>query len=87
MIPIKPNPALFLLPDEYEVVTYAKHQTDKYLPLSSIRTPDGRVASQWSPDANERILIANGAPITLVLHTFRLPLQPIQIMVGGADLR
>lgn len=86
MQPITPNPAHFLLPDEYEVKIWAKDQP-QYIPLLGIRVLDGRVATQWKPEPNDLLLIASGVPITLVLHTFGGSLQPIQIMVGGADLR
>jgi hypothetical protein len=42
----------------------------------------GRVLSV-KPDANELILLNNGVPVTLVLHTFNQPLQPIQLGVGS----
>lgn len=83
---IKPKPEMFLLPDHVREVTYAEHQ-DEYLSLPSLLTPDGRVISQWLPDANDLALLNNGVPVTLVLHTFGQPLQPIILAVGGLDLR
>ena len=87
MIPITPNPDLCLLPPGTMAITYAKDQP-QYLPLSTLKTPpDGRVVSQWQFTENERLLLANGVPLTLVLHTFNEPLQPIILIVGGVDLR
>lgn len=83
---IRPKIELFLFPDGTREVTYAEHQPE-YLALPSLRTPDGRVVSQWLPDANELELLKNGVPVTLVLHTFNEPLRPIILAVGGLDLR
>lgn len=83
---IKPNREMFLLPEDVREVNVAEHQ-DEYLTLPSLVTRDGRVVSQWQPDANDLILLNNGVPVTLVLHTFGQPLQPIILAVGGLDLR
>jgi len=83
---VKPNAELFLLPDKTRAVNYAEHQAE-YLTLPSLVTPDGRVVSQWLPDAHDLALLNNGVPVTLVLHTFNQPLQPIILAVGGLDLR
>lgn len=83
---IKPNAEMFLLPAHVREVNYAEHQ-DEYLTLPSLVTRDGRVISQWQPTANELALLNNGVPVTLVLHTFNQPLQPIILAVGGLDLR
>ena len=55
--------------------------------LPSLVTPDGKVISSWLPDADELAALNRGQPITLVLHTFNQPLQPIILAVGGLDLR
>jgi hypothetical protein len=88
MNPIKPKREQFLLPPNEEVaeITYAEHQP-QYIPLPSLKTRDGRVVSQWMPDPNELELLNRGVPITLCLHTFNQPLQPITLTVGGLDLR
>lgn len=86
MLPVDPTTNTHLLPPGCEAVKYAEHQPE-YLTLPSLRTPDGRVLSQWKPDANELALLNNGVPVTLVMHTFGDPLQPVQLGVGGMDLR
>lgn len=83
---VNPNASLFLLPPGTCAVNIAEHQP-QYQTLPSLRTPDGRVVSQWRPTPNDLILLNNGVPLTLVLHTFGQPLQPIQMAVGGLDLR
>lgn len=81
-----PNADLFLLPPGTRAINIAEHQP-QYQTLPSLRTPDGRVVSQWMPTPNDLILLNNGVPLTLVLHTFGEALQPIQMAVGGMDLR
>lgn len=83
---IKPNPELFRLPDGTREANYAEHQPE-YGTLPSLVTPDGKVISSWMPDPNDLALLNSGVPITLVLHTFNQPLQPIILAVGGLDLR
>lgn len=83
---VKPDPSKFLLPEGSREVNYAEHQPE-YLTLPSIQTPDGKVASQWKPTLGELALLNEGVPVTLVCWTFNQPLQPISLMVGGADLR
>jgi hypothetical protein len=83
---VKPNAKTFLLPDGTREAKYAEHQVE-YGTLPSLVTPDGRVISQWMPDANDLALLNRGVPVTLVLHTFNQPLQPIILAVGGLDLR
>ncbi len=84
---ISPDFGKCLLPEGTRAVNIAEHQKPDYLTLPSLVTPDGRVLCQWMPEPNDLILLNNGCPITLVLHTFNQSLQPIQMVVGGADLR
>ena len=85
---MKPKPEMFLLPEGTRDVTYAEHQQHLgYTPLPSLQTRDGKVVSQWKPDAGELELLKNGVPITLCVWTFGRPLQPVCIAVGGMDLR
>lgn len=84
---IAPDPDTFQLPDGWRKADYAKTQQEKYRVLPSIRTLDGRVISQWVPNVEELAQLNAGIPLTLVLHTFNTPLQPIQLFVGGTDLR
>jgi hypothetical protein len=83
---ITPKKEMFLLPDDIREANYAELQ-DEYQTLPSLVTNDGRVVSQWMPDPNDLILLNNGVPVTLAIHTFNGPLQPIQLLVGGMDLR
>lgn len=82
---IEPKKEMFLLPDGVREVKYAFQE--QYRTLPSLVTADGKVVSQWMPDANDLALLNNGVPVTLVLHTFNQPLQPIILAVGGLDLR
>jgi hypothetical protein len=86
MGPIAVDWGMFLLPAGTCEVVYAEDQP-QYHPLPSLRTPDGRVVSQWLPTAEELDALMRGQPLTLVIHTFNEPLQPIQLGVGGMDLR
>lgn len=86
MTPVKPTRSMFLLPDGTRDVAYAEHQPE-YITLPSLQTPDGRVITQWQFEPNELELLKNGVPVTLVLHTFGNPLQPIILTVGGIDAR
>jgi hypothetical protein len=83
---IKPDRTKFLLPCGADEVNYAEQQP-QYQTLPSIRTLDGKVASQWLPTPGELALLNEGVPVTLVVWTFNRPLQPVSVMVGGADLR
>jgi hypothetical protein len=83
---VSPQASLFLLPPGTREMKIAEHQPE-YQTLPSLVTPDGRVVSQWRPTPNDLILLNAGVPVTLVLHTFGDALQPIQMAVGGMDLR
>ncbi|MDA8121778.1 MAG: hypothetical protein M0Z38_04330 [Deltaproteobacteria bacterium] len=67
---------------EREVI-YAKDQPE-YHPLPTLRSsdPEVKVMSRWTPDPRQRLAIATGADLYLVLLTFGNPLQPIMIGVG-----
>lgn len=84
---IAPRLDLFLLPPKCEVMPVNGPQQE-YQDLLSIITPDGRVVSQWVPDAGELEMLKNGAPVTLVMHTFgTFKITPVQVAIGGMDLR
>jgi hypothetical protein len=83
---ITPRREMFLLPWGIREEDIAEHQP-QYQTLPALVTKDGRVVSQWMPDANDLILLNNGVPVTLCLHTGGNPLQPIILAVGGLDLR
>lgn len=65
--------------EEHEVV-YAKDQP-QYMPLPTLRSPDGRVMTRWSFSPEEREAISKGADLYLTMHTFNGPLQPVQLQV------
>lgn len=85
---IAPHPEMFLLPAGYQLALYAADQGHLgYEPLPSIKTPDGKVVSQWRPTPEELGRLAAGEPLTLVVWTFNRALQPVCLAVGGLDLR
>lgn len=84
---IAPYPETFILPQGSALTVYAANQEHEYEPLPSIKTPDGKVASQWRPSAEELARLIAGEPLTLVIWTFNEPLQPLYLAVGGLDLR
>jgi hypothetical protein len=86
MEPIEINAALFLVPEGMRAVRYLGPKGSNILPLPTLVTPDGRVVSQWQPNANELELLKNGVAVTLVLHSGG-QVAPMQIGVGGFDLR
>lgn len=79
------NPAAGPVVDGLEAheVVYAKNQPE-YNALRTLRsnTAEGRVLSRWSPTAEQRQALAEGADIFLELLTFGNPLQPILMSVG-----
>ena len=85
---VTPDISKFLVPAGTDEVVFAKRQAHLgYSPLPSVRTPDGKVASQWLPTPGELALLNEGVPVTLVVWTFNQPPPPVSLMVGGADLR
>jgi hypothetical protein len=68
--------------ESFEVV-YAKDQPE-YIPLRTLRsrTDEGKVMSRWSPTAEQRKAVMQGADIYLTLLTFQGPLQPITLAVA-----
>lgn len=65
---------------EQHQVVYAKDQPE-YMPLPTLKSPDGKVMSRWTFTDEERRLIAEGADLYLTLWTFNMPLQPIMVEV------
>lgn len=66
--------------EKYEVV-YGAAQPE-YIPLPSLRSPDGRVMSRWQFTEEERKQIADGADLLLTIHTFNQPYPPTQVAIG-----
>ena len=82
---IAPYPEMFVLPEGTTFPVYAADQPE-YEALPSIKTPDGKVISQWKPTAEELARLNAGEPLTLIVWTFNHRLQPITLGVGGFDL-
>ncbi len=61
-------------------IIYAEQQPE-YIPLPSIRTPDGIVLSRWELSDEELARVVQTRSVYLALHTFNNPLQPIQLGV------
>ena len=62
-------------------IVYAKDQPE-YLPLRTLRAPDGRVFSRWSMTDEQRRAVAEGADIFVQVLTFNEPLQPLSLLVA-----
>lgn len=82
---VTPNAKTFITPAGTRSVVFAKDQPE-YEPLPGLLTPDGKFMSQWVPTPEELARLNAGEPITLVVWTFRKPLQPLSLNVGGLDL-
>ena len=65
-------------------VVYAKDQP-QYLPLPSIREPDGCVTTRWKLTWKERLKILFHGCIYHVQLTFNSPIQPIRMGVDPPD--
>jgi hypothetical protein len=84
---IAPYPDMFILPEGSKLTVYAADQAHLgYEPLPSIKTPDGKVVSQWKPTQEELKRLFDGEPLTLIVWTFNQKLQPVCLGVGGFDL-
>lgn len=95
MNPIEIRKELCLLADDddrYIDRTYAEDQPP-YLPLPAlVDKAHGAFITMWQPDVNELALLKNGAPVTITLlytpYTDpKVPICPMRVEVGGADLR
>lgn len=93
MHPVQIDRAHFQLPEKTDEIVFAKDQPN-YIPLPSLRTPDGRVVTQWKLTTQEVEAIRKGQPLTLILHTFSsrcpncggpLGLTPVQLMVADQN--
>ena len=89
MEPIEPKPEMFLWnkADPIRKVNIAEHQP-QFRTLPSLVTLDGRLVSQWKPDANDLELLNRGVPLTLIVHTYnQINMPPVVLAVGGWDMR
>lgn len=83
---IDPRPPLNLLPPGSKAVVAAEKQTDKYTPLPSVYTPDGKVLTRWRPTQDELAALVRGEDLYLTQLTFGAALQPVMLTVGPPDL-
>jgi hypothetical protein len=63
---------------EADETVYAKDQP-QYIPLPSIKTPDGVMLTRWSVNETEKRQIAGQGYIYLIVNTFNQPLQPVMM--------
>lgn len=87
MDPVDPCIPLELLPPGCRAYVLAEHQTKDYLPLPSVRTPDGKVITRWRPTPEELQLLLAGRDLYLITWTFHQLFQPVAMTVGPPDLR
>lgn len=62
----------------YEETVYAKDRPE-YVPLPSIREPDGCVITRWQMTWRERLQAAMSGSVYLEVLTFNQPLQPLRM--------
>lgn len=74
-----------LVPEGSRAHIYNGPNGDEYQNLPSIRTPRGAVISRWTFTDEERLRIAAGEDIFLVILTFNQRLQPVGLSVGPCD--
>jgi len=82
-----PNIDFQRMPEGTKLVVMAINQQDKYRPLPSARTPDGRVVSAWLPTAEDLAKLLDGEAVYLTVKTFNEPLQPVLVTVGQPTLK
>lgn len=63
---------------EADEVVYAKEQPE-YIPLPSVKTPDGVVLTRWSVNEEEKRRIIEQGYIYLMVNTFNQALQPVML--------
>lgn len=80
MKPIDPRVPAHLLPPGSRPFVIAEHQ-EEYIPLPSIRTPDGQVVTRWELTDAERAAIVRGEDLFLTVLTHGA-LQPVRLSVG-----
>lgn len=59
--------------------TYAKDQPE-YIPLPSIKTPDGVILTRWSVNEEEKRQIVEQGYVYLLVNTFNQKLQPVMLI-------
>lgn len=80
-----PQPKSPILPSyESQERRFAKHQPEFEL-LPALCSPTGNVMSRWSFTPLERLAIAAGADLFLVVSTYNDPLQPLLLAVPGNE--
>lgn len=74
MKPVEPHTG------EGEPIVMARDQP-QYIPLPARRTEEGVLTTEWQLDDLERMRVARGGRVRLVIHTFNHPLQPVRLEV------
>lgn len=84
MIPVDPRIDPALVPDGSRAVVMGESQQDEYIPLPSVRTPQGHVITRWRLSESERAAVGAGEDIfiTLVSHG---PINPLFATVGPTN--
>jgi hypothetical protein len=85
MDPVDPRVPPRLLPGGAQAVIYAEKQP-QYIPLPTVRTPQGTIVTRWSPTDAEKAAIIRGEDVYVTIMTFGQPLQPLQVSVGPLDI-
>ncbi len=75
-----------LMPAGSKAIVYAADQQDKYVPLPSVRTPDGKVVTRWVLTDAEKAALIRGEDLYVTVLTFNAHLQPLMVSVGPLDL-
>ena len=70
--------------EDADEVVYAEKQAE-YIPLPSIRTPDGVILTRWSINEGEKQQILEQGYIYLCVQTFNQPLQPLLLTTYVPD--
>lgn len=85
MVSVDPRVPPVLLPKGTTAVVYAQNQPE-YVPLPTVRTPQGTLVTRWAPSDAEKAAIIRGDDIYVTVMTFGARLQPLQVSVGPLDI-
>lgn len=85
MEPVDPRINPSLVPLGSKAVVIAEHQAE-YVPLPSVRTPDGKVITRWTLTDAERAAVLRGDDIFLTIWSGGA-INPVHLSVGPCDWR
>jgi hypothetical protein len=85
MEPVDPRIDPAFVPHGSCAVVIAEHQPE-YIPLPSVRTPDGKVITRWTLNEAERAAIIRGEDIFLTIWSGGA-INPVSLSVGPCDWR